>query len=62
MSGQPMLPINVCVSNFVLLLQILQEFIGRDATDAFEGVGHSMAARASLARFRVGVIHEADKA
>lgn len=30
------------------------EFVGRDATGAFVGVGHSMAAQRMLARFRVG--------
>jgi cytochrome b involved in lipid metabolism len=38
----------------------LLEFVGRDATGAFVGVGHSMAAQRMLARFQVGVLHPKD--
>jgi hypothetical protein len=40
--------------------QVLLEFVGRDATGAFVGVGHSMAAQRMLARFQVGVLHPKD--
>lgn len=43
-----------------LRVQVIMEYVGRDATAGFEGVGHSKAARGMLAGFRVGVVTAED--
>ncbi|PAV58821.1 hypothetical protein WR25_08829 [Diploscapter pachys] len=42
-------------------MEILLEFAGGDATDAFESVGHSMAARVRLDKFKVGDLPEEEQ-
>ena len=39
---------------------VISEFVGRDATSAFESVGHSTRARAMLERLRIGTLAPAD--
>ncbi|EFP05382.1 hypothetical protein GCK72_018110 [Caenorhabditis remanei] len=41
--------------------EILLEFAGGDATDAFESVGHSMCARMMLTKFKIGSLPEDER-
>jgi len=40
---------------------VLMSYLGRDSTSAFKAVGHSTAARASMSKYRVGTLQEADR-
>jgi cytochrome b involved in lipid metabolism len=39
---------------------VILEYVGRDATSAFEAVGHSLQARGMLQKLAVGSIHPDD--
>ncbi|CAI5450878.1 unnamed protein product [Caenorhabditis angaria] len=41
--------------------EILLEYAGGDATDAFESVGHSIDARVMLAKYEIGILHDDDR-
>jgi cytochrome b involved in lipid metabolism len=41
---------------------VILDYLGTDATTAFEAVGHSMQARRMLLRHRAGVLHADDYA
>lgn len=41
--------------------EVLLEQSGRDATEAFEDVGHSQDARELMKDYKIGVLHEADR-
>lgn len=48
--------------NNIPTLQVILEYIGRDATAGFEGVGHSKSARVWRDKLLVGKLIEADRA
>uniref|UniRef100_A0A1B6MHY1 Cytochrome b5 n=1 Tax=Graphocephala atropunctata TaxID=36148 RepID=A0A1B6MHY1_9HEMI len=41
--------------------EVLLEQVGKDATEAFEDVGHSSDARDMMKKYQVGVLHESEK-
>ncbi|XP_046670196.1 cytochrome b5 [Homalodisca vitripennis] len=41
--------------------EVLLEQVGKDATEAFEDVGHSSDAREMMKKYKVGELHESEK-
>jgi cytochrome b involved in lipid metabolism len=49
-------PSDLCVNNVSGGEEVILEFAGKDATEAFEEVGHSKNAQAQLAELQIGVL------